>query len=330
MKESFLRCTLFLLLAHSCTAQTSPKATAAQVTPSPLPEVVRVDAQTQKGFLYPYYLYIPPELQSEKGKSAKQNLLVLPNNTGKTDDSFAVHDRYARRNTEDLRRLASNLSVILLMPAFPRPNADWRIYTHALDRDSLLTDRKEYKRFDQQLIRMIDHARKNLRADGLRIDKRVFMFGFSASGMFTNRFTFLHPERVKAAAIGSPGGWAIAPIGAWKGKTLRYPIGSADLKIVSGRKLDLKRLRKVPLFLFLGAEDTNDSVIFRDSYELEDEKLIFDLFGKTLVERWVTTQTIYGANLLEATLKLYPKVGHIISKEMWNDIKAFFSKHLHD
>ena len=92
----------------------------------------------------------------------------------------------------------------------------------------------------------------------------------------------------------------------------------------------MKRLKRVPLFLFLGAEDTNDSVIFRDSYELEDEKLIIDLFGKTLIERWAFTQEIYGANFPEATLKLYPKVGHSLSKEMWDDIKAFFSKHLHE
>ena len=106
------------------------------------------------------------------------------------------------------------------MTVFPRPKKDWRIYTHALDRDSLLTERKEYRRFDQQLIRMIDDARTRLRSDGYRFDKRVLMFGFSASGMFTNRFTFLHPERIKAAAIGSPGGWAMAPIDSWKDTAL--------------------------------------------------------------------------------------------------------------
>ncbi len=330
MGKMVLYCTLFLLLIHPCWAQTTSKSKA-QAAPSPLPrlvEVVKVEAQPSKGFLYPYYLYVPPELWGAKGKNAKQTLLVLPNNTGKTDDEFAAHDTYARRNTENLRRLGSNLKVALLMPAFPRPQSDWRIYTHALDRDSLLTERKEYQRFDRQLIRMIDHARNRLRLNGYRFDKRVLMFGFSASGMFTNRFAFLHPERIKAAAIGSPGGWALAPINLWKGKALRYPIGTADFKSVSGKKLNMKRLKRVPLFLFLGDEDTNDSVIFRDSYELEDEKLILDMFGKSLVERWAFTQEIYGSSLPEATLKLYPKVGHSLSLEMWDDIKAFFTKHL--
>ena len=271
MEKIIFCCALFFLLIRPCSAQTTKPN--GQVSPSPLPrltEVVRVEAQPSKGFLYPYYLYVPPELWGGKGKNLKQTLLVLPNNTGKSDDDFAAHDAYARRNIEDLRRLGSNLKVALLMPAFPRPSINWRIYTHALDRDSLLTERKEYNRFDRQLVRMIDDASTRLRSDGYRFDKRVLMFGFSASGMFTNRFVFLQPDRIKAAAIGSPGGWAIAPAASWKGITLRYPIGVADFKAVSDKKLDIERLKRVPLFLFLGAEDTNDSVIFRDSYELED------------------------------------------------------------
>jgi hypothetical protein len=41
------------------------------------------------------------------------------------------------------------------------------------------------------------------------------MIGFSASGAFTNRFTLLHPEMIKAASIGAPGGWPIVPTATW-------------------------------------------------------------------------------------------------------------------
>jgi dienelactone hydrolase len=317
----FLICcaTLFLPTLPLCIAQNQAQRSA---------EAVRVEAKPEKGFAYPYYLYAPPELRPEKGKGAKPTILVVPNNTGQVDDDFSVHETAARRLAEDLRRLASQLKVALLVPAFPRPKADWRIYTQALDRDSLLTDRQEYRRFDLQLIRMIDDARGRLGGEGLRADRRVLMLGFSAAGMFTNRFAFLHPDRVKAAAAGSPGGWAIAPVETWEGKALRYPIGVADFKAVSGRALDLEALRRVPLFLLLGGEDANDSVIYRDSYEKEDEDLILTLFGGTLQGRWAFTKTVYGEKLPEAQLKLYPGVGHSISPAMWADIKAFFLGHL--
>ena len=215
MKAILLCSAVLLLIGVPCAAQSATSATP-QATPSPFPEVIRVEAQPEKGFLYPYYLYIPPELRDEKNSGAPQTLLVLPNNTGQTNDDLTVHDASAKRLAEGRRKLAGQLKVALLAPVFPRPKTDGRIYTHALDRDSLVTEKKELKRFDLQLIRMIDDARKRLRADGLSFDERVMMYGFSASGMFTNRFAMLHPERVKAAAFGSPGGWAMAPIASWR------------------------------------------------------------------------------------------------------------------
>jgi hypothetical protein len=145
--------------------------------------------------------------------------------------------------------------------------------------------------------------------------------------MFANRFTFLHPDRVKAAAIGSPGGWAIAPVSTYKEKTLRYPIGINDFKSVTGEKPDLKRLRKVPLFIFLGDEDENDSVVFGDSYEEEDKTLIFELFGKTPVERWAASKSLYEQSRMNAEFKLYPKVAHTVTPEMRDDIRAFLLKY---
>src|SRR6266513_2515136 len=329
MKAILVCSALLLLISVPCAAQ-SEASSIPQATPSPFPDVVRVEAQPDKGFLYPYYLYIPPELRGGKNSGALQTLLVLPNNTGQTNDDLAVRDASAKRLAEGRRKLAGQLTVALLAPVFPRPKTDGRIYTHALDRDSLVTEKKELKRFDLQLISMIDDARKRLLADGLSCDERVLMYGFSAAAMFTNRFAMLHPERVKAAAFGSPGGWAMAPIASWKGKPLRYPIGTADFEIVTGKKLDLEKLRKVPLFLFMGSDDTNDSVVYRDSYDQEDQDLIFDLFGKTLIERWPVTVAIYKENLPAAVLKLYPNVAHSVTSEIWNDVAAFFSQHLRD
>ena len=175
--------------------------------------------------------------------------------------------------------------------------------------------------------RLYAFFRKRMSKDGLTFEKRVFMSGFSAQGMFTNRFTFLHPDRVKAAAIGSPGGWPIAPVENYKDKSLRYPIGVADIKKVSGKKLDLAILKKVPLFVFMGSKDTNDSVPFDDSYDHEDRDLINPLFGETPVSRWAISESLYKQTGLNATFKMYKDVAHTISSEMRDDIRAFFLKY---
>ncbi|HEX8248088.1 MAG TPA: hypothetical protein VF599_07950 [Pyrinomonadaceae bacterium] len=291
-------------------------------------ETVKIEAQPARGFAYPYYLYVPKALR-EQAKDAKKTrtILVIPNNAGKTSDDFSVHEADVKRKIRNNSEIAARLGVALLMPVFPRPQTDWKIYTHALDRDAMTTGKKEFARFDLQLGAMIDDARAKLAGEKLKFDKRVIMLGWSASAMFVNRFTFLHPKRVKAAVIGSPGGWAMAPVAVFKEKALRYPIGTSDFKSISGAELDLKNLRKVPLFLFLGGEDDNDSVIFRDSYEKEDEDLIFALFGKTPVERWDDSKKLYQDSKLNAEFRLYPNAKHVITKDIVEDIFAFFKKY---
>lgn len=291
------------------------------------PEIVKIEAQPSKGFSYPYYLYVPKAFRETVNSAKIHSFLVIPNNTGKIDDDLKAHDDYAKRQIDRNRALVTKLDVAILMPVFPRPKTDWKIYTHALDRDSMLTDKKEYAHFDRQLVAMIDHARSTLKRAKIKMDKRVLIMGFSASGMFANRFTFLHPTRVKAAAVGSPGGWPIAPITTYEEKTLRYPIGTGDFKSLSGRAFDLKSLRKVPIFVFLGDQDDNDSVVFGDGYETEDKDLVFELFGKTPVERWEISKKLYADSKLQAEFKLYPGVKHTINQEMFNDISAFLAKH---
>ncbi|HEX8289502.1 MAG TPA: hypothetical protein VF556_16080 [Pyrinomonadaceae bacterium] len=321
MKKTAYIFLFVLLFVGGCLAQNAPNKASAS------PEIVKIEAQPKEGFTYPYYLYVPPAMREAKSEKQTRTILVIPNNTGKLKDDLSFHEEDVKKRITQNSMIASQLGVAILMPVFPRPETDWKIYTHALDRDSMLTDKKEYKRFDLQLLAMIDNAREKLKKENLKIDKRVLITGFSASGMFANRFVFLHPTRVKAAAIGSPGGWAIAPAASYKEKTLRYPLGVSDFKSVSGSSLDEKNLRKVPLFIFLGDQDDNDSLTFRDGYEDEDEKLAFELFGKTPVERWNISKTLYAENKLNAEFKLYPNVKHTVTKEMMGDILAFFSKY---
>ena len=54
------------------------------------------------------------------------------------------------------------------------------------------------------------------------------MNGFSASATFTNRFSFMHPEKIKALAIGGFNGELMLPQNEMNGIKLNYPIGTND------------------------------------------------------------------------------------------------------
>ncbi|MBK8305155.1 MAG: hypothetical protein IPK98_17890 [Chloracidobacterium sp.] len=78
--------------------------------PAPLTEkdFVRIDADSRAGFGYPYYLYVPPELRDESEKTQIQTILVLPNNTGKVDDDFAVHEADVKKRMTTAAGIASH------------------------------------------------------------------------------------------------------------------------------------------------------------------------------------------------------------------------------
>jgi dienelactone hydrolase len=159
-------------------------------------------------------------------------LVVAPNNTEKPDEdieSVTAKATCSLTDSGDINalELADSLGTPVLMPLFPRPP---NLYLQALTRASLKQKvESSFKRVDLQLIAMIDAARAELATKGLTIQSRVLIAGFSAAGMFTNRFAVLHPKRVLAAAVGSPGGWPIAPVAVYRGAKLRYPIGIADV-----------------------------------------------------------------------------------------------------
>jgi pimeloyl-ACP methyl ester carboxylesterase len=162
--------------------------------------------------------------------------MVEPNNTGYTSDDQSVHDRAAASLINAKKAWADDLGVPYLVPTFPRPATNWKVYTQSLDRDTLLTNLPGLVRIDLQLIAMIEDARARLAAQGIEVDRKVWMVGYSASGSFTGRFTALHPDRVKAASFGSGGSYPIVPVAQWKGKTLRYPVGIADLEALTGQE----------------------------------------------------------------------------------------------
>jgi hypothetical protein len=269
-----------------------------------------IPASPSDGYHADFYLYISPGARRAANDGRLVTILVQPNNSGISSDDPAVHRRDAWWTGFERYRIANELDVILLIPAFIRPGEDWYIYTHALDRDSLMTERADLKRIDLQLIAMIDHARLRLAEDDIVTEEQVLIQGFSASGMFADRFTVLHPERVKAAAIGSPGGWPIAPLALFNGQVLNYPAGIADLDALTGAAFDSVAYNAVPQLIYMGSLDDNDSLDFTDGWNEADAAAVNDLFGADPLSRWEDARAVHldaGANV---EFLLIDGVGH--------------------
>jgi predicted esterase len=287
-----------------------------------LGELLEVAASPKDGFNYSFYIYLP------RVKNKRFNrIFVYPNNVGGSLSSLEEQSILTKRQTLIESYIAERVSSIIVVPNFPRPNIEPPIYTHSLSRSTMLVKDGPLVRIDLQLIKMLQVAKRVLNKNyKIKIQDKYFFSGFSASAMFVNRFAILHPDLVAGVAIGAPGGWPIVPIDVYNNQKLNYPIGISDLQDITGIKINWDQLKKVPFFFYLGDKDTNDAVVFRDSYTKSDEELIFTNFGKTPVERWSLAEKIYNEAGMNAHFKLYKEVGHEIPPATRQDIIDFFNK----
>jgi pimeloyl-ACP methyl ester carboxylesterase len=275
-------------------------------------------ADPARGFSWPYLLYVPKAARA-------RHLLVVPNNTGFASDDSELLRASASCELQRNVWLAEALGAPLLVPLFPRPSeGQGNLYLHALTRAALEAKAPAVARVDLQLGAMFDDARARLAVEEIAVSSRVLLFGFSASGSFVNRFAVLHPERVLAVAAGSPGGWPLAPVARLGDDTLSWPVGVADLQALTGHDVDATALKKVSWFFFMGEQDQNDSVPFRDSFSASDQALIFRRFGATPVSRWRFAERLYASQGLAARFKLYPGVAHDVTPSMQTDVERLF------
>lgn len=288
-----------------------------------------VSKNPEKGFYNDYILFIPKGTPVNK----KLYLLVEPNNTGKITDSIEIHKQYAidlASVSSVGNNISTELKLQLLVPIFPRPASKPLVYTHALDRDVMLEKTPELKRLDLQLLQMINDARSILTGLHILTDSKFFMSGFSASATFTNRFSLLHPEKIKALAIGGFNGKLMLPQTELNGIRLNYPLGTNDFVELYGQTFDIEKYRSVPQYIYMGKLDDNDAVQFDDAYNLTERKLINENIGRYVQDRYLACQRIYLQNKISPIFKPYDDVGHWTTSNMNLDVIKFFFRQMQE
>jgi hypothetical protein len=284
--------------------------------------LIKIRAKPEAGFNYDYYLYVPNGAK----ESDVKYMLVEPNNSGNADDNSQFHDEQASNLIKYwiCNKIANSLRIPLLVPTFDRPRSEWKMYTHALDRDTLMNKSGKLARVDLQLIKMIENAQQILNENGIKVDDKVFMDGFSASGNFVNRFAALHPEKVRAVASGGVNGMPIIPYEYMNGEKLIYHVGVADIEEITGIKFNMKEYREVAQYIYMGEWDTNDTLKFSDAYSEEEVRITEKVLGKEMKDRWLKAQEILKKAEIPAQMVTYNGTTHQVKPEMVSDIIAFF------
>jgi len=288
-----------------------------------------VEADPESGFQYPYYLFTPAS-----GDREEVPILVESNNTGTATDDFDQHRQRARQLVEGglAMEISRELSVPLLVPVFPRPRnepVDGTHYTHQLDRETLMISEGPLERIDLQLLRMVEHAKDRLSETPYTFSDQIMLNGFSASGNFVDRFTVLHPERVLSVTVGGLNGMALLPLEEAKDQTLRYHVGIADVEDITGQSVDIDALDDVNQFLYMGGEDSNDTLPYDDAWTSDElRNTAREVYGEDMIQdRFPFCYQAYEQAGVDAQFKIYDDAGHT-PRPAYDDIIEFHRRSL--
>jgi hypothetical protein len=278
--------------------------------------------------IYNWFSYVPESIE----KSEK--VFILVSVTGGLFD-YAENTEQVRLYTENIKYLSESYKFILLTPSIPRTNTPTDIYTVAFDRQCFLSKTDPmYTRPDLKVNQMIVNLTNELESNGYVVNEKVFVEGFSAGGMFAQRYCLIHPTKVQAIAAGQCGGSLTLPVSQYGGTALPWAIGIGDLRTLVGFGFNNFVYRQVPQYIYIGENDTENSH-FKwpnpDGFWTQDQiDFIDNLFGKTdpvRVENMAGFMKNIGCNV---TFQLYENTGHEIMP--WNtpgiyaDIYSFFSQ----
>lgn len=231
-------------------------------------------SQTDQRFSY--CLYVPTAHQDE---TRRLPLVVIMHGTG----------RNAERYRTLCREFCEEHECVVVAPLFPAGIAEEgdlhgfkRILRHGI-------------RYDRALLDIVDQVQARWRVDG----SKFLLHGFSGGGQFSHRFAYLHPDRLRALSIGAPGRVTrIDPSTPWW-------LGTADVKELFGVDLDLDALRRVPVQMIVGTEDT-------ETWEIAEPGV--DAGGDTRIERLTTLRDNWEEHGITVRFDLIEGMAHSGSK----------------
>lgn len=175
-----------------------------------------------------FYLYVPQRF--DFGAAGDYRLCVLIHGTGRTPGVY--RDLFAE--------FAEANQAIVVAPLFPAgiiEPGELANYKFIAFHDI---------RYDHVLNGIVDEVATRFRLG----ERRFLLFGYSGGGHFAHRFAYLHPDRLLGVSIGAPGMVTLID------DHLPWWRGTADLEQRFGIRMDLEALRRLPIQMVIGDEDT--------------------------------------------------------------------------
>lgn len=249
------------------------------------------------------------------------NQIIVESNNLESENSQEII-KQGIQTVFKLAQLTNYLPAPIVIPLIPSYK-DYP-YLQQLSQEcfSLSSNDKNYK-IDEQVVKIIDKAKFILKKEeNLSVKDKIFLNGYSSSGVFAQRFSLLHPNIVETACIGGASGSIPIPT-----EKLAYPLGIADYKTLTGKKFDLDSYLKIKFRYYVGEFETktksdsrtddfkqpapvHDMSYFDRSVPTEVGKEQRKILGKEMFSRAKKTVQILKHLGIDIQHKIIPGRGH--------------------
>lgn len=241
-------------------------------------DYIDIPANSEYGFNFPFKIIIP------KNISDTPDLIYACNLPKDQSENCSLMDELIECTKEDLDsidpmhvHLCLTNGNPMIVPFVPRLK-DFR--PNFLGRECLTNDFKLskfdkkyendmylYNNLADQHKSMIEYTITCLKKEGINVDEKVIISGYSEGAKFASHFALLHPEIIKAVIAGGTGGAISMPIDNIDGYEFVYPTGISGLK-----NFNFDVFKNISFFYYMGEEDKSDSAMPNfDDYHYTDE-----------------------------------------------------------
>ncbi|MBR6688836.1 MAG: alpha/beta hydrolase [Clostridia bacterium] len=272
----------------------------------------------------PYILVVPKELDDGK------NVVLESVNYEGTNDPMRIADRVI----EGLRGTVEIVDDAPIVIPFVPDVKGGRPYYQQLSRECFEGEYPiDFERVDLKVLETLKEARELIEEDYKKTTaEKVFLNGYSSSGVFAQRFAMLHPEVVDRALIGGAAGSIPIP-----NDTLEYPFGTKDFEELFGKEFNLEAYKKIEFAYYVAELEANKeawefdiegNVVKRDEKGNQKDKSqaiapmhdMSYLVRSTGVKQGRAQREIWGRELAERyenCIKYYEDNGYRISSKIY-------------
>lgn len=225
-------------------------------------EIYLVEPDMDDEFKLPYVLAIPQNVKNGSKIVVESNNRERDNHERDIDYTTeygrnflienAINEVIGNKTNFGRIEFVKNLRAPFIMPIIPSVNKGIP-YFQQLSKECLtINDTKSvFYRIDWQLCKMIEDTKKILLERKISVADKIFLNGYSTSGVFAQRFAFLHPEIVDTILVGGAGGSVPMPLDCKYSDSLEYPLGTKDYIEITGNSFDLDNYRKINFQYYL-------------------------------------------------------------------------------